>query len=98
MKLIILLTLASTFLCTNVHADGIIKDCISFSTNDINISSSCVSSKIASSERATKTEMEMVKVAEQHFGYYAMATMTFDPELRSIDIVAHRDAVVDIND
>ena len=40
----------------------------------------------------------MVKIAEQHFGYYAMATMTFDPELGSIDIVAHRDAVVDIND
>ncbi len=70
-------------------------DCMDAKTFEMN--NQCVADQISSNIRFRDAQEQIVQVANESQGDYAIATMTFDPRKMQIDIVAHRDALQAMN-
>lgn len=64
-------------------------ECMDSKTFEVN--SQCMSDKISSNLAFTNAQQEIVYAAADSAGH-AMATVSFYPKLRLIEVVAHRDA------
>lgn len=90
----VLLGLALLSACSIAHAESgsnQLFDCMDAKTFEVN--NECMADKISSNVRFRDAQENMVNVADENLGDYAIATMTFDQEKMQIDIVAHRDAL-----
>ena len=70
-------------------------DCMDAKTFEMN--NQCMADQISSSIRFRDAQSDLVNVASESQGDYAIATMTFDQQKMQIDIVAHRDALTALN-
>ncbi|BBO26224.1 MAG: pyridine nucleotide transhydrogenase [Pseudomonadota bacterium] len=66
--------------------------CMDAKTFEIN--SSCMVDTISNNMHFKAAQQSIVEVANANSAEYAIATMTFDAKKMTIDIVAHRDALL----
>ena len=70
-------------------------DCMDKKTFELN--SQCIATNISNNIRFRDAQQQMTQKISADNGEYAVATMTFDQEKMSIDIVAHKDALLVLN-
>ncbi|NDV92580.1 pyridine nucleotide transhydrogenase [Alteromonas sp. 345S023] len=66
-------------------------DCMDAQSFEIN--NQCMADKISSNMQFRDSQANLVNIASESRGDYAIATMTFDQENMHIDVVAHREAL-----
>ena len=70
-------------------------DCMDAKSFELN--NECIAENINNNIHFRDAQTDLVNVASESLGDYAIATMTFDQEKMQIDIVAHRDALSALN-
>lgn len=92
LKAIMLITVSAIAMSANAKSgEAKLFNCMDKSTFEIN--SECMSKQIASNLDFKRAEEAVIQKATD-VSDRAIATMTFDPKTLSIDIVAHRDALL----
>ena len=77
------------------HADtGNDKTFSCMDTKTFEINSACMVDKISNNMHFQAAQQNIVETASTNSSEFAMATMTFNVEEMTIDIVAHRDALL----
>jgi hypothetical protein len=66
-------------------------DCMDAKTFEMN--NQCMANKIGNNIRFRNAQQNLVNIASESQGDYAIATMTFDQEKKHIDVVAHKESL-----
>lgn len=91
-KVVLGIALLSAFGIAHAESnDNQLFDCMDAKTFEMN--NQCMADKISSNMRFRDTQADLINLASESRGDYAIATMTFDQENMHIDIVAHKEAL-----